>query len=281
MTQETKENTGFIDRAVNWGIRLWEYFNQGVWEDPRRNWKISLVKTLNLSMRSFLNSQLWVRAAALTYSTVLAIVPALALVFAICRGFGFQNLLEDNLHHYFLAQSDIISLGLKFVDSYLDNASEGIFVGVGILFLLWTLFSLMGNVEESFNDAWNVKAPRSWWRKLTDYTAIFFVLPILLICSSGITVLMSSALQYIIPWDGLKGAISWILDSLSVVLIWLFFTGTFLLIPNTAVKFKNALVSGIITAPVFLYCSGYLCRDRCMLPNTMPSTVASHSCHCC
>lgn len=252
MALKIKKNKNFIDRSIDWGMHLWEYFNQGVWEDPRRNWKINLVKTLNLSMRSFLNSQLWIRAASLTYNTVLAIVPALALIFAICRGFGFQNLLENQLHQYFPAQSDIISLGLRFVDSYLDNASEGLFVGVGILFLLWTLFSLLGNVEDAFNDAWNVKQSRTWWRKLTDYTAIFFVLPILLICSSGITVMMSSALQYILPWEGLKGAVTWLLDSASVVLIWLFFTGTYLLIPNTSVRFVNALFAGIITGTGFL-----------------------------
>lgn len=234
------------------GERAWNYFNMGVWEDSRHTWRVGLVKTLNLSMRSFLNSQLWVRAASLTYNTVLAIVPALALVFAICRGFGFQNLLESQLHHYFPAQGEALTEGLKFVDSYLNTSSEGVFVGAGIIFLLWTLFSLMSNVEDAFNEAWNVKTGRTLWRQITDYTAIFFLLPVLMICSSGITIVMSTTLQTILPWGFLQSALSWILDLVSLALIWLFFTGTFLLIPNTRVKFRNAFIAGIFAGTGFI-----------------------------
>ena len=233
-------------------MRWWRYVSEGVWEDPRRTWKVALTKTLNLSVRSFLDTDLQVRAASLTYNTVLAIVPALALIFAIGRGFGFQNLLEKQLLSYFPAQSQALTAGLKFVDSYLNQASEGLFVGVGIIFLLWTLISLMGNVEDAFNRAWNVKEGRTLWRKITDYTAILLVLPILMICSGGISLMMSNVAQRLLPFDFLSPALAWVFDALSVVLVWIFYTGAYMLIPNTSVKIKNALIAGIVAGTSFV-----------------------------
>lgn len=230
--------------------RWWNFFYQGVWDDPRHSRRVALVKVLSLSVRSFFDSQLWVRAASLTYDTVLAIVPALALVFAICRGLGFQNLLEEQLLDFFPSQSQVVTTGLEFVDRYLTTTTEGVFVGVGVIFLLWTLFSLMSNVEDAFNEAWSVRQGRSLWRKVTDYTAIFFILPILLICSSGINVAMSAAFQRFLPEA--VSAVSWLFDALSWVLIWLFFAGSYMLMPNTHVRPRNALIAGVAAGTAFM-----------------------------
>ena len=154
------------------GMKWYRYMVDGVWSDTRRSFKVNVVKTLNLSVRSFFNSDLQMRAGYLTYQTLLAIVPALALVFAIGRGFGFQNILQSQLFNSFPAQKEALSKAFTFVDSYLAQSSEGIFVGIGIVFLLWTLISLIGNVEDCFNTIWGIKQGRSIWRKLTDYSAI-------------------------------------------------------------------------------------------------------------
>jgi membrane protein len=210
------------------------------------------MKTANLSVRSFLNSNLQIKAGALTYQTMLAIVPALALMFAICRGFGFSNLLQTQLFSYFPAQQEALGTAFQFVDSYLAQSSEGIFVGIGVVFLLWTLISLISNVEQAFNSIWGIPRGRSFWRKITDYTAILLILPILMICSSGINVLMSTTLQQIFSWDILSPLVSYLLDFSSLLLVWLFFTGSYMLVPNTKVKFKNAFVAGIIAGTGFM-----------------------------
>ena len=149
--KKSKKGSGWIARLTAKGMGWYNYSTSGVWSDTRRNWKVNLMKTANLSVRSFLNADLQNRAASLTYQTLLAIVPALALLFAICRGFGFQNLVESQLFSSFPAQSKALATALKFVDSYLAQSSEGIFVGIGIIFLLWTLISLISNVEDAFN----------------------------------------------------------------------------------------------------------------------------------
>ncbi len=142
-------------------MRCWEFVWTGVWRDNRNTWQIRLLKTLNLSVRTVLRSDLQTTACALTYRSLLALVPALALLFAIGRGFGFQNLLTTQLFNYFPSQQKALETAFRFVDSYLAQASEGIFVGVGIVVLLWTLISLVGAVEDAFNDIWGVRSGRS------------------------------------------------------------------------------------------------------------------------
>lgn len=203
-----------------------------------------MLKILNLSLRSFLDKNLQARSMALTYSTVLAIVPALALLFAIGRGFGFQNLLESSIYSYFPSQSKAINAAMGFVDSYLKQASQGVFVGIGIVFLLWTLISLLGNIEESFNRIWDVKQQRSFYRKLTDYTSICLMVPIIMVCQSGISVFISSTISD--RFALLTPVVSVMLDCMPLVLAILAFTLSFLLIPNCKVHFRYALLAGVV-----------------------------------
>lgn len=239
-----------LNRLIEWCRKQYVYCIDGVWSDPANGFKQKLVKTLNLSIQSFLNKDLQSTACAMAFRTLLAIVPALALLFAVGRGFGFDNLLKSSLLDYFPAQHEVLERGFSFVDSYLNQASGGIFVGVGILFLLWTLLSLVSSAETALNKIWNVQG-RTLWRQVTDYTAIFFILPILIICSTGINVLMSSALQVVIPFDFMTPLVSTLVDSASVVLIWLFFAGVYKLLPNANVKFSNALIAGILSGTAF------------------------------
>lgn len=244
-------------------LGIWQYVSMDVWRDQRNDWRVSFVKTLNLSIRSFLSADLQGQACALTYRTLLAIVPALALLFAIGRGFGFQDILKDELYSYFPSQRNALDAAFNFVDSYLAQASEGVFVGVGIVFLLWTMISLLGNVETSFNSIWRANQGRSITRKITDYLAILLVLPVLMICGSGLSILMSTTLKNLLPYTWSGTAITLILDSASYVITWMFFAAAYILIPNAKVKIVNAMVAGVIVGTAFqvlqwLFLSGQL-----------------------
>ena len=161
METGSKYNT-IIRRLRRYGIRLWWYWTGGVWNETRSNWSIDLVKTINLSVRSILDTNMQQKAAALTFNTMLALVPTLAMIFAIGRGFGFQNLIESEVFNLIPVQREELSNVFTFVDSYLAQSSEGIFVGVGILFLLWTLISLLSNVEDAFNHIWGINKKRNF-----------------------------------------------------------------------------------------------------------------------
>lgn len=241
-----------IGRLYDRGKAFYSYCSDGVWTDMRSTAFVKLVKTLNLSVRAFFNGDIQTKACALTYRTMLAVVPALALILAIGRGFGLQKVLEDELIGSFGSQREALTKAFDFVDSYLSQSSEGIFVGVGVALLLWTLISILGSVEHAFNDIWGVKNGRSIWRKLTDYLAIFLILPVLMICASGIAVFVSTNLQRLLPFEFMTPLIKWGLDFASLVFIWLFFTGVYMLIPNTKVKFKNAFVAGIFAGTGFM-----------------------------
>lgn len=240
--------TKIADKAVGW----WRYCSVGVWHDTRRNWKVNVVKTMSLSVRSFFDGDIQSQACAMTYRTMLAIVPALALIFAIGRGFGLQNLIERELMDIFPAQKQAVEYALRFVDSYLNQSSEGVFVGVGLLFLLWTLISLVGNIESTFNRIWGVKQGRSIGRMITDYTAMLLILPVVLVCAGGLSLMLSSTLQTVLDFDFLSPVVSLIVELSSWVMIWLFFTLVYVLIPNTKVKLKNAIIPGIFAGTGFM-----------------------------
>ena len=248
----TNATTSRLVRLKNRAIGFWEYCTHGVWLDSRKKWWISVVKTLNITVKSFLSTDIQSQACAMTYRTMLALVPALALLVAIGRGFGSQAVLTNELYRLFPGHKTAVEQAMVFVDSYLNQASEGIFVGVGIVFLLWTLISLMSNVEDAFNLIWNVKEGRSIWRKITDYTAMFLILPVLMICGSGLSILVSSTINTIFDFSFMTPFITAVFEIGSYVFTWFFFTAVFMLIPNTKVRFYNALIAGVFTGTAFM-----------------------------
>ena len=232
-------------------MRNVQYCINDVWNDQRSLRSIKAVKIINLSTRAFLDRDLQMRSCALTYSTVLAVVPALAMLFAIARGFGFQNLMQSELFKYFPAQRQALETALTYVDNYLAQASQGVFIGIGLIFLLWTLISLMSNVEDTFNHVWGVTTKRSFRHKLTDYTALFLLLPVLMVCSAGISIFMSDAVQHVFEGELLTPMMHRLLGFMPTVISWLIFTAAYYLIPNTKVHFKGALFAGILAGTLF------------------------------
>lgn len=232
-------------------MRNVRYCVSGVWNDSRTLLSVRAVKIINLSVRSFLDRDLQIRAGSLTYNTVLAIVPALAMLFAIARGFGFQNLMQNELFRYFPSQKQALETALTYVDNYLAQASQGIFIGIGVVFLLWTLLSLMSNVEDTFNHVWGITAKRSLQRKFTDYSALFLLLPLLMLCSAGISIFMSDAVQHVFAGNRLSPVAHRLLAFTPTVIAWIIFTAAYYLVPNTRVSFKASLFAGILCGTTF------------------------------
>lgn len=245
------EKPSFTTRVMNRVQYLVNYFWTGIWKETTDTMKVRMLKVVNLSIRSFMDRDLQSRSMSLTYSTVLAIVPVFALLLAIGRGFGLQDLLEKQLYVSFPAQKQVISLALRFVDSYLKEASQGVFVGIGIIFLLWTLISLLSYIESAFNTIWDVKRDRTIYQKVTDYIAICLMVPVLMICSAGASIFMSAAVQDNMHFAFLTPFVNIALEASPVFLAFLAFSLSFFLIPNTKVNFKYAAISGAVCAIVF------------------------------
>jgi len=223
----------------------------------------NIIKTIILAVRRFTTDGITNKASALTYSTLLSIVPLLAILFAIARGFGFDHMMEEQIRGGLSTQEVAAKTILGFVDSYLKQTKSGVFVGVGLVLLLWTVVNLTANIELTFNSIWQVKKPRTLYRKITDYFSMFLLLPVLIVVSGGLTIFMSTMIKSMEGFVVLAPILKFLVRTIPFVLTWFMFTALYIFIPNTKVKFKHALISGIIAGTTyqafqFLYISGQI-----------------------
>ncbi len=155
-----------------------------------------IYRTLVLTIRFFTTKRVMTQASALTYSTLLAIVPILAVIFAIARGFGYNKYIEIWFRDALSSQPQVADILTDFVNSYLIHTQSGIFLGVGLLFMLYTVLMLVNNVEETFNEIWQVSNARPIMRSLTNYMAMFFVFPIIIVVSMGLSIFMATIAKH-------------------------------------------------------------------------------------
>ena len=143
--------------------RLHEFLTKDIWsfelyqKGPLRRAIANTVKVTVIAVRTFLDDKIMTRAAALTYSTLFAVVPILALIFAIARGFGFENIVNSLLENGIMKENESLSTVMQFIDGYMQYVSSGAFVGIGLLFLLWSVYSLADGIETNLNLIWHVK----------------------------------------------------------------------------------------------------------------------------
>ena len=252
---------------------LWKFLTDDIWritenEVTRTTFSVyNIIKSVFLCINRFTQDRVVNKASALTYSTLLAIVPILAIVFAIARGFGFDNLIRQQIMSGFGGSAEAMEVILEFVNSYLAQTKSGVFIGVGLILLLWTVLNLINNMEITFNRIWQVKKARSMYRKITDYTSMLLLIPLLLVVSGGLSIYMSTALKHVEDYALLAPLGKFMIRLIPFALTWFMFTGLYIFMPNTKVKFKHALISGILAGSAhqafqFLYISGQLWVSR-------------------
>lgn len=153
---------------------------------------INTIKTVILAVRGFNSENLQTKASALTYSTFLAIVPLLAVLVGIAKGFGFQATVRKELLYYFPGHENELNKAFQYVENYLAQAQGGVIIGIGLVLLFYTVINLISSIEDTFNDIWQIKKSRPWYRKISDYLALFLILPILMTASSGLSIFAST-----------------------------------------------------------------------------------------
>jgi membrane protein len=211
------------------------------------SWK-NLVRICKIVQFRIQNDLCFLRASALTFQSVLSIVPVLAVMFGIAKGFGVERLLENTLRQEFHDQQEIVSYYIQFGYTLLAQAQGGIIAGIGILILLITVMRLFSNIEDSFNFMCGVRTGRSLIRKSTDYLALILICPILIVASSSITVFLTTNLQKITAPGGAAEQFGPIAISLIQMIPYLMsallFTLVYIVMPNTKVRFLPALSAG-------------------------------------
>lgn len=209
------------------------------------------------------------RASSLTYSTLLSIVPLLAVAFALFKAFGGLRQLEEPARELIV---DNLAVGAAeqvsgYLDQFIENISAGAIGGVGFLFLIWTVWRMLVNVEVAFNAIWSVARGRSLALSLAVYWTIITLAPILLALSISVT----AALQEETAAGRLTGLppelASWMFGGVSVLSVCLAFALVFRIMPHTQVWWRAALMGGLVSGVlwhlskiVYLYLSSTIFR---------------------
>ena len=201
---------------------------------------------LYLTIRFFTEKRVMTQASALTYSTLLAIVPMLAVVFAIARGFGYNKYIEMWFRELLASQPQVADAIVSFVNSYLIHTKSGIFLGVGLIFMLYTVLMLVNNVEETFNQIWQVNNSRPILRSFANYLAMFFLFPIIIVISTGLSIFMETVADKMDDFVILEPIVHKLFSFFPFMLMSLLFIFLYVYMPNTKVRFSCAVIPGIL-----------------------------------
>lgn len=232
--------------------KLYTFLSIGIWSVKHNDvssikyFFYSILKKLILAIEFTTAKRITSSAAALTYSTLLAIVPILAVVFAIARGFGYNKYIEEWFRDSFSSQPQAAETIIGFVNSYLIHTKSGIFLGVGLIFMLFTVIMLVSNIEQTFNYIWQVKKPRSLFRTITDYTSMFLLVPIVIVITSGVSIFFATIFKQIEDTMLIGPLMQFVLQLMPYILMSLVFIALYIFMPNTKVKINYTIVPGIL-----------------------------------
>lgn len=247
-----------LDKAKARYARTRAFWLHEIWEDTpddnfAQRFALNVSRTLYIVVAGFLRERIKLRAAALTYVTLLSIIPAIVVGFSLFAAFGG---LEDNEARLKSFIVDTIAVRSQreaifgFLDQFLQKGTVAKLGTIGTLPLLLTVVSLLSNIELSFNDIWGVQKSRSFLQRFQVYWPLITLAPILL----GVSLSLSTAFEasdlgqriYEVPGMGL------VFGLVSILLTCLFFTLLYQIMPNTRVHVKHALVGGLVAGVLWV-----------------------------
>ena len=220
-------------------------------QDPKKRLWYRVLQTVILVARGFKNQALVVRANSLSFALLFAFIPMLAMIYAIARGFGFEEMVSEQLAGSFLAEANVAPVLLEWVERYLETARGGLFVGIGLVVLIWAVYAFFNMLENSFNSIWNVKKTRSFARRMTNYVMTLLLVPILVVVTSGISIFLNSTEILASVLSAIEPLRKFMLRFIPFVATSAVFTWIFMAIPSTQVKFSSAIIPGVLMG--FLY----------------------------
>lgn len=244
--------------------KIKRFLSRDVWEfeagelSRMRGFLVRQMQIAVLVLRDFAADRCMLRASALTYTTLLAIVPLFALMFSLLKGLGVQNTLEPII-------LDKIAIGSEQIVTeiirYINNTNVGRLGGVGLVALILTVLALLSNVEESFNHVWGVKETRSFFRRFADYSSVLILGPVFLLAAISMTTTLESQafVQKLMGMTLVGEVILFLFKFLPFLAMWAAFTFLYIFMPNIKVNFQAALLGGIIGGTLWQFAQwGYL-----------------------
>lgn len=254
-------------------MRLINFITHDIWRlteqelSKTQRFAYRIVKVVILSTRNFIDERLNVKASALTFSILFALIPMIALIMAIGRGLGVENLIEKSLNQSFEAQANVIPILMGFVQRYLESTQGGLFIGVGLAILLFSVMNFFIQVELAFNEIWQVKKARSTVNRFTMYFSAMLIIPIFIVLSAGISIYINAILEKSMSYEILSPIVRLGVKAIPYLLNFSLFTIMYRAIPNTKVNIKDAIIAGVIAGTAFqlfqvLYINGQVLLSR-------------------
>ena len=179
--------------------KIMDFITNEVWRIQRKNlsqfnsYLITQLRIILLVGRRLREDKCQLRASALTYYTLLSVVPLCAMLFGIAKGFGYQKVLEQELYERFAEHKEAFTSLVQFANNLLEETQGSVLAGLGLVLLFWSVMKLLGHIESSINKTWGIKNARRWKRKLSDYLAMMLILPIFFVLSSRIDLALSES----------------------------------------------------------------------------------------
>ncbi len=217
---------------------------------PGKSFLLNQLRILILAFRGVKEDKILLRAPALTFYSLFSIVPAVALAFGIAQGFGLERYLEMQLQSALAGREEVFYWLMELTERLLAEIHGGTLAAFGLFTLVYTVTMLLNNIEKSFNEIWQVSRGRSISRKLSDYFAMMFIVPLFFILASVSTVYLNTRVEQI---DGalIDSVLLFVIRLTPYLIIWTLFTLLFMVMPNTRVRFTSALTAGIISGTAF------------------------------
>ncbi|MGD0756710.1 MAG: YihY/virulence factor BrkB family protein [Bacteroidales bacterium] len=249
-----------MTNPVSWMLDQLKRMNDAIWNtslseiSKRKSFILKQMRIIVLAARGFSNDKVNLRASALTFYSLLSVIPVAAIAFAIAKGFGLDQNLKQMIIDKFQSEQEVLKWLLQNAENAIAQTKGAYIAGVGMIILFWSVMALLSHIESSFNHIWQVGSSRPWHRKFTDYLTIMLIAPIFLILSSSITLFISTKLPDYMNnapiLDFFKPVISFLVKFAPYFLNWVALTILFIIMPNAKVKFVPALISGIIAGTI-------------------------------
>ena len=213
---------------------------------PGLGWTVRPLKLVIYTIEGLMAHGTMDMSAALTFYTLISIVPVLALVFAVVKGFGLAENLAQNLYGLLPQMPEVVDYMVSFANNTLARTNGGVVAAISIVTLFWAVIRMFESIEANFNKIWEVKSTRNMVRKYSDYITVVIIAPLLWIIATSIGAYAKDLL-------GIDGA--WWLRALSkfisLVFVWAMFTFVYLVLPNTKVRLRSALLASVFAGTGF------------------------------
>jgi membrane protein len=219
------------------------------------HYSVNLLKIIILAFRGFKKDECPVRSSALTYFSILSLVPVIAVAFAISKGFGLDQILEHEIKSKLATQQEVMNYVLTFSKTMLKTTKGGLLAVISIVVLFYTVLKLFNHIENAVNTIWNINRSRNFVRKFTDYLAIIIIAPILIVLSGTSNVYINTIFRSISRDSGFISMISpiivFLIKLIPYFVIWLLFTLMYMIMPNKKVKISHCIIAGLIAGTAY------------------------------